>query len=229
MNVVMLSAAIRRTLGKNTTDLLGRELIAGDLDLGYYGVYTSAEVVSGTSLATLVGLTAGSSINATANWLGFALGGKKLFIAQRPFRYRISRESLAAKGLIYGKEITLQGKRFSCRLPRGLSSETPANYGSGNDHVSTHGSEWNKLLYRVTGGIGGVSGEGIPYGAWAQISETDMSTRGSYSRSHCMERAVNEVFAFRGESGGGVRYVSHVSLTNGTDAMVWRPVLELID
>lgn len=202
MNILLLGAARQRMKGPSV-GLLGRDLLSGDAVTGYYGTYTSGEVITGSELASLVGLTAGSVKNNTGNWLGFSHQNKKLLIAQTPRRYNVSWNHLNARGLMAGKVVNVQGRNFICRL--------------------ITGSEWTNLLYRVSDERKGV---------WARFSEQQLgvgAVSGSGRASITAEAGqTSTVGVHRGETGISTIYnllVKSASHENNG----WRPVLELVE
>lgn len=61
----------------------GDTLIAGTSTLGYYGF--NRDIISGTSLASSIGLTAGTAINSNEGWLKYSYQGKVCYIAKNRF------------------------------------------------------------------------------------------------------------------------------------------------
>lgn len=116
-------------------------LAAGNLNLGWYGEVSAAELISGDALATQVGLTSGTAINSTAGWLKFSHLGKTLFVAKRAFRHSILLQSLADANIEFGTRHVIIGPyEFKIRLIKG-----------GNANPATViGGEWNDLIYRVS-------------------------------------------------------------------------------
>jgi hypothetical protein len=148
-------------------------------DVGYYGVATSAEVCDGPTLASDIGLSAGTAFNDTAGWLKFYVGpnadcnkdgvAKVLFIAKETLRNNLSWDDIYLAGAVYGTgdngtanastgtsatqdaQVTYGGYTFKVRLLTGSATD-PAAEGYGNQQClddAGAGSEWNDLLYRV--------------------------------------------------------------------------------
>ena len=148
-------------------------------DTGYYGVATSAEVCDGPTLASDIGLSAGTAFNDTAGWLKFYVGpnadcnkdgvAKVLFIAKKTLRNDLSWDDIYLAGAVYGTgdngtanastgtsetqdaQVTYSGYTFKVRLLTGSATD-PAAEGYNNQQCSDDagaGSEWNDLLYRV--------------------------------------------------------------------------------
>lgn len=236
MNPLMIAAAERRKIGLGNVRLLGRGLIAGTVEHGYYGVFTADEVIRGDTLATVVGVSAGVSIHATDGWLGFSLDGKRLLVAKKPIRHSVSWDQLHSKGVALGKEVLIQNNRMNVRLLRGAST-SPANdslaFAFDDDSRMTHGSEWNRLIYHVSKTIlsgDRMSSEGIVTGDFAQFTNDELGISGvSAWRANWAMESLRSSSARRIFRGNGV--VSDVAGIESwqTGGLSWRPVLELID
>ncbi len=212
-----------------------KTLAVGTTDHGWYGEVASADLIDGTALAALVGLSAGTAQESTSGWLKFALNGKVLFVAKRPLRHTVSWNQLDQAGVVYGKEVTIGTDRFLVRLIRGANSD-PTVGQTGYDMPLTHGSEWNRLMYHVHDGVHGnnsntMASEGITVGDFAQYADADLFVRTGNGRlTICQERisTIDSVDRlYRGHNGisssGAVNATQTPSIAYG-----WRPVLELI-
>src|SRR5690606_14571848 len=113
------------------------------------------------------------AMNNNVPWLGFALDGKRLLIAKRPIRYNCTWSELNNRNVVYGTPVTIKAQQWLVRLLKGARSD-PSPTGIGVDPVGSYGSEWNRLLYRVSGQMSSVSGEGIPFGEWAQFTDAEL-------------------------------------------------------
>ncbi len=233
MSALILSAAIIRAQGENF-QLLGRQLQAGTPEHGYFGEYSAAEVISYNALAVLTGVTAGILVNSNGSWLGFALNGKKLLVAKTPIRQSISWSHLNTAGVVHGKQVVVLGQTMLCRLLSGANAD-PCQAVTGNDQATTHGSEWNRLLYHVSSTIAlpagqSVSSEGITTGDWAQFSDTELGIQGAMTArfNWCKEvwgSGVNRLV--RGS--GGITNMNRDTTSTTSAIYGWRPVLELVD
>jgi len=146
-------------------------------DTGYYGVVSSADLCDGSTLASNIGLSAGTLQYNDAGWLKFYVGPsadcnkdgveKVLFIAKQTIRNRVSWNEIYNAGAVYGTgdygpansgsnvtqdaQVTIGGKTYKVRLLTGSATD-PAAESYGNQQCSDDagaGSEWNDLLYRV--------------------------------------------------------------------------------
>lgn len=206
------------------------KLIAGDKTAGHYGYVPALSLISGSQLASKIGLTAGTAQNDTEGWLKFSLDNKVLFVSQKPFRYNLSWNDINYVNAIDGtKIISINGLSYKLRLLRGLST-TSGNYDQ------TQGSEWNRLMLpihiqavdkswaypqfvestipnwdrRYTDEQLGTGYPSVQAGTWCQESTKDL----------------NDAKSIRGVSGA-----SHASWATSNAVSVsygWRPVLELI-
>lgn len=126
----------------------GSELIAGDLERGFYGEVPSSEMISGEELAKLVGVTQGSLQNSDTPWLKWAYKGKTLFRPKKPIRYSISWDHLNSKDLVYGdRTIEVNGNQYKIRLMKSVAEgyETA----EANFKKTVPNSEWNHLMLPI--------------------------------------------------------------------------------
>lgn len=178
-------------------------------------------LINGQTLASTMGLTAGVAINSAIPFLHFELNGKKLYMAQKPFRHTVSWNQLNSAGLVFpSKRITIAGKQYTVRLPQGGAATTTGVF----DPAWGYGSEYNHLMIPIMGGIAGVSGEGLAYGTIAQLSSDDLAGN---MYTICQDTTVVQPTWRTLRGGGGSLLYGH-ALT--TDQMVgiygWRPIIE---
>jgi hypothetical protein len=148
-------------------------------DTGYYGLVTSADLTDGPTLASDIGLSAGTAFNNDAGWLKFYVGpaadcnkdgvAKVLFIAKETIRNNLSWDDIYLAGAVYGTgdngtasastgttatqdaQVTYGGTTYKVRLLTGSATD-PAAEAYNNQSCADDaggGSEWNDLLYRV--------------------------------------------------------------------------------
>jgi hypothetical protein len=185
-----------------------KELVAGNAQLGYYGVVDATEFITGDELAALVGLTSGTAIPNTGEWLKFAYKGKILYVAKQPFRNFISGNQLAAANIVNGnRQVTWLERNYLPRLLFGGAS-TPGN-----------GSEWNDLIYRVH--------VNDPTGTfWEQFTNEQLVVGVGNGRTTWCQEVPAGSRVYRG-------YASLTEWTTGglgsaTATTGWRPVMELV-
>jgi hypothetical protein len=200
----------------------------------FKGVVRSRDFINGTTLATRIGLTAGTAINNESGWLHFVEdNGYNIYIAKKPLRHALTWASIDQAQ--QGKEIILGGKTFLVDFMTGMAGQ-----GLDPGTPSNGGGQWNRYMYNIYNGERvaelPVTKEnwgpydshmlGIPLG-----SEDKLTTPGAMSH-------VKEVIA-GGQGGGhalrGVQYpgttppnIAGVWYTNPEDVgffIGWRPML----
>ncbi len=185
------------------------QIVAGDETAGFYGEVPKSDFISYDELASVVGLSAGTSeFNTESAWLKFALDGKTLYVAKKPARYNLSWEHVYQAGCVYGVDgfgsnpsgssvdqgvfVTIAGQDYRVRLLKGAGAD-PTVVGSdsltaGWDIDLSHGSEWNRLLYPIHSGAHADTQNptthsdpnAAPFGSWASYSDSDIIVHTSY-------------------------------------------------
>lgn len=199
----------------------------------------ASEFITGDVLASQIGLTAGTSQHSDAGWLKFADGvdGKTKYISKKPLRHSISWNHINAVGAVFGSaNVSINGGTYKVRLLSGANTNPSTTPNGSFDRPGTHGTEWNRLLYRVSAGpfadmANTLASEGISTGDWAQYTEIDLLPHRKYgngSYSWCQETGTT------GDTRVGRGYVgvsnSAQSITSDVSAYTgWRPVLELVE
>lgn len=205
-------------------------LIGGTREAGYFGTVPVSEFITGNALASLVGITAGTSQNSNADWLKFAIDGKIIFSPMKPIRHSISWDQINAANAVFGgKKVTVQGMQFKVRLWKGANSDPASNYNGS----AVRNSEWNKLMLPIH--------ENAP-SSWAypdnvnsptpdwgiNLSDVGLATHSTYgngSYTWCQEtRGDSRVY----RGGLGVSNSASNTASVSTYNYGWRPVLELI-
>ena len=148
-----------------------QELVAGDMNAGYFGEVPASELYSGDRLAFELAVTEGVLQNSDAGWLKFARDGKVLFIAKQTFMHSVTWDHLYARGIVYGTDddgkaprgtpvnqrtvVEHGGNKFVVRLMTGAVADPFPESDSlffTDDMYQMDiggGSEWNDLMYRV--------------------------------------------------------------------------------
>ena len=195
----------------------------------------AGDFITGDQLATQVGLTAGTAFNSDAGWLKFSLDYKTLYVAKRPFRRSVSWDQINARGAVFGDtQVEINGKLYKVRLLKGRGDELTTSISNGYDTQPTHNSEWNRLMYHVSGtpfanASNTLASEGITEGDWAQFSESELLTyhaSGTGGYSLCQDQADTTRCA-RGVY--GVSYIRGIDRTSTAITLAWRPCLELVE
>jgi hypothetical protein len=159
-------------------------------DTGYFGTVSSAEFISGSALASSIGLTAGTAINDTTDWLKFYWHGQIHYIPMKPLRHSVTWDAIYDRGAVYGvssmglfgkgttapsvvqnREVTIGTDTFRVKLLKGAengdvdgSTSFPAADESGRN------SEYNDLIYRVHQDVPS-SASGLTYDGGGQIGD----------------------------------------------------------
>jgi hypothetical protein len=169
-------------------------------DTGYFGTVSSAEFISGSALASSIGLTSGTAINDTTDWLKFYWHGQIHYVPMKPLRHSVSWDHIYDRGAVYGvssmglfgkgtaapsvvqnREVTIGTDTFRVKLLKGAengdvdgSTSFPAADESGRN------SEYNDLIYRVHQDVPS-SASGLTYDGggqigdnWASYTDTDL-------------------------------------------------------
>ncbi len=212
--------------------LFNRPIIASDGGVDWYGEVTSAEFVDGVALASLIGLTAGTAQHSDAGWLHVGLDGQELLIAKRPLRYDLSWSSINAVNAVYGnRTVEINGQQYRIRLPKGANSD-PTVDTYGYDIPSSHGSEWNRIFYRLTNDTylnaqNTKASEG-EFTHLALYSEADLILdyrTGNGYYNWCQETA-GSYRVLRGSN--GVSFLYRNTSSGAVSGSGWRPVLERV-
>ena len=218
--------------GKSPKQVTGPIAIASDGGVDWYGEVSANELITGDALASLIGLTAGTSQHSDAGWLHVGLDGTEMLIAKRPLRSHISWNHINAVNAVYGnRTVNIGGVDYKIRLPKGANSD-PTDEGGGHDVPHSHGSEWNRIFYRLTENVyidsRNTKASEEPFVHLANYSEADLILdyrTGSGSYQWCQETAgSNRV----GRGNGGVSTLTRNSPSNTSSVYGWRPILERV-
>lgn len=210
-------------------------LAKGTMQEGYFGLVSSSELTTGDSLASLVGLSDGTSQFSTTNWLKFAYKGKVLFVAQKPIRYNLSWSKINEVGAVMGtKQVAIKSLNYKVRLLQGALTNPSENNATDR---GAKGSEWNRLMLAVHEQV---KNKNWAYPAYVEsdiqdfgtdFTDADLITNSNYGsgyRSWCQETTKNNSSDRVIRGGDGVS-ISDYAISVGKDTTTgWRPVLELI-
>lgn len=218
MNPLLLAAAKQRKVIPIDFKLLGRNLIAGTPELGYFGEFTAAESVSFTDVSTaILGANIGTLVTSGQGWFGFAHKGKRLLVARRSVRYGISYDSLVSRNAVNGDKGIYISHAGKSRLFRGRLL-------TGTDGVTANpglpGGEWNALMYRIAEQTNG---------EWARLTSAELGISGTNgSLSWVMDGPVASPRIVRGSTNLITDYRA-VGTSNAGVGYGWRPALELVE
>ncbi len=202
----------------------------------FKGEVSRFDLIESNELISLVNLTAGTALGGGDDWLHFVdpVDGKTKYILKQACRRNLSWNSLNNRGLIYGKEITIQGKQYICRSIKSTIDDPYSGNPSGIDAEETWGSEWNRLMYPICAPTGNSIYDTINdptspgLGAWAQYDQRNELglTVGDGRICWCQESRVGNRITRGGTSVTNVHYRTS-SYTNSV--MGFRPLLELVE
>lgn len=201
---------------------------------GFIGEVAAADFVTGDALAGLVGLTAGASINSAIGWLKFVDpdDNKTKYVAKRALRNNLNWISLNNLGIVFGsKTVEIGGKTYKVRLIKGAAADPSTAVDNSSDHVGTHGSEWNRLIYRIVDRAD-ASQEGITFGEWATYTEVDLAIGAGRpgSAAWCQETGAGGNSSKKLTRGySTVLHAMYISPSSSHAGYGWRPVLELVE
>lgn len=207
----------------------GTKTVARSDKDGFFGEVSADKFISGTTLASQIGLSSGVSQFGTEGWLKFYSEGKILFVAKKPFKYSVSWNQLNGVGAVNGNVVVeINGLYYKVRLLEGLK---------GSYLTETYNTEWNRLMLPICAKAKNQSwshieyaGNNIPY--WGiNYSETDLHVsyvNGQGAYSWCLGLTATGYASCRGGYYDASFSTSATKESNGGD-WGWRPVLELID
>lgn len=187
-------------------------IIKGTAALGYMGRIPANDLIGRDELMSLSGLTAPAyTLLKHEEWLGFSVNGKSIAIARQSILQNIGWDKLNVQGLVFGKEININGRRFKCRLMRGGNA----------DPASRSGGEWDSLIYRV-------AADGS--GEWDQLTLNDLGIGAFFGRQTvCQESSTYAGKCIvRGDT-ILTGFFNSVDKSTANPYLGWRPVLELIE
>ena len=211
-----------------------RNLIAGDMDAGFFGEVSASDLITGDDLASMVRISSGISQFSNEGWLKFAYQGNIQFVAKKPIRNSISWNNINSANCVYGdRTIDVGGLTYKVRLMRGANKD-PAGERRG---TLNHGSEWNKLMLPVhiqaknkSWGVPENVETDVPY--WGiDFTDEDLGTDNYFRgrQSWCQEVAQSSTYRLvRGGSSGGVSFSMGHGSSQSLAAYSFRPVLELV-
>lgn len=223
-------------------------LIAGDMQEGFFGEVPSSELITGDALASLVGISQGTSQHSTAGWLKFAWKGNVQFVAKKPIRHSISWDAINTAKCVYGdsgdKTIEIGGLTYKVRLMRALEpSNDPKTVASAYNGTVNHYSEWNRLMCQIheqaidkswdypdniENDIG-ILEHNLGSGRQGMYSDADLVVKSGDGRaSWCQEMGTSTSYRLRRGNDGVSNSLNDTSSNTGS-GYGWRPVLELVE
>lgn len=149
----------------------GNKLIAGTKSAGFLGFVKASDFITGSALATAIGMTAGGLQNDTTPWIKFILNGKINFAPLKTIRYSITHDDIYKCGCVYGcdDEGTLPP---AGRLGTGISISSVDNSINGVN-MYFQGDKGSATQYADTVGI---VGDVITLKGWANAGNNGNAT-----------------------------------------------------
>lgn len=258
-NVVTIDSANRISATPQAYDDLSgspgpKDLIAGDMEEGFFGEVSTTALITGDALASECGISQGTSQHSTAGWLKFAYKGEIQFVAKKPIRHSISWDAINTAKCVYGdsgdKTVTIDDKTYRVTLIKGANDKfnpkqpISGQTGGGNGYNGevNHGSEWNRLMCQIhEQAIGGswdypdniendigILEHSLGNGTNGMYNDADLVVKSGDGRySWCQEMAESTSGRlYRGYD--GVSGSSSRTSSNAHSDYGWRPVLKLI-
>ena len=216
-----------------------RRLLAGNMQAGWFGEVPASEFITGDALASILGITAGTSQYSNEPWLKFAYKGSVLLVSKKPFRYKISWDNINAANCVYGdKTIEISSRKYQVMLMRGIGEDVhsnPKTFYQPYNGAANHQSMWNMLMLPIHQKA--PSSWAYPYNVksptenWnVGYTDADLITHisgGDGSHSWCQDTTYqNNCRSLRG--GGGVSSADAIHSDSFYDYCGWRPCLKLI-
>ena len=206
----------------------------GDNEAGYYGTVDAVDFIDGPTLASDIGLTAGTAYNDDTPWLQFAWNGGIVMVPQKPLRHSISWDQIDAEDAVYGGTgapiVTINVEDYKVRLFR-VANVDPVSYSLVGSEFWD--SEWNKLMLPIHANAPSswaypefVDGSTEDWGI--DFDDEDLLTDSSYGDGSYTwgQETLGPHPSYRvGRGYGGVSYANNLRADNTIDYLGWRPLL----
>lgn len=210
-----------------------RKLLKGTMDAGWFGEVASNDFISGDALASLLGITSGTSQYSNEPWLKFAYEGDVYLMAKKTFRYNISWDQINAANAVYGgRKVTIKGKRYEVMIPRGTSTD-PKVLNNSYSGVVNHQSMWNALMLpihtKAPSSWAYPNNVKSPTNNWGVgYTDADINTSSANGGYTWCQEIVKDASGRLVRGCYGVSYSSYYgSIDTGSD-LGWRPVLKIV-
>lgn len=205
-----------------------KQLIAGDMNAGFYGDVSSGDLIDGNSLAQEINFTAGTSKDAYIGWLKCSIDNKTIYIAKRTLRSDIAWGDMYSSNIVYGPEetneniteITIDGKVYVVRLMKGANEDptTLSPNDNWDDPSEANQSEWKKLMQPLE--------QNSQWGAYPSDSLGFTNSTGNQTWCQETTSSNSNYHVLRGVNNSLDLYTRDDE--NNLSLRGWRPVLELI-
>lgn len=209
----------------------GGVLIGEKIDgtLQYYGIGHDF-TLSAETLRSEIGLVAGAIMTPDPIWLKFIDNGVTKYITKTPVCHSVSWNALAQIGAVDGSSTIVVGAE-TYRVRLFSTALAPAVHMTGYDRENTHGSEWNRLMYRLSDGVEQTVTSEEPFVHFERFSK-EVHGFSNIQDGHwtiCQESPTNYTSDSIARGYRGVSYASRLSKGESTTRVGWRPVLELVE
>lgn len=199
-------------------------LVAGDATTGFYGEISATDFIDGPTLASAIGLSAGSNLYPDAPWLKFSWQGNILFTPKLPLRYNLSWASIYQVGAVYGTNddgvsplatpvnqftsVSIGSSAYRVRLLKLFDEDPVVNTVLGGD------------LTALLGGL---------VNTWGLYSESELTVAGTANGdASWVQETPNGSSTRYITTSGNLNTYTTKSTTYSTNYSSWRPVLELV-
>lgn len=211
----------------DTTGSAGEcNLIAGDMDMGYFGLVPSSSLWNATEILNQFGFSTTNILFNADGWFKFAYNGKILFIRKRPIssfsNFHVNMHTLNEKNLIYGSSDSImekEGVKYILRLPTGLSrSPNIVAPFYPDDAIGSEMNLFNNLMN----------------GNWDVLSPSSLRYEGSNNSGAITVTqnygTTNSSYISRWATSGDIdaNKVAQIGYTESNYKYGWRPLLEVI-
>lgn len=228
-------------------------LVAGNERGGFFGEVTVEDFIAGDVLAAEIGLSAGTDHNLTEPWFKVILDGQVMFFPKKTLKHSLNWNHIYEAGAMFGSgdfgpfvstansgtpvkqdaTVVINNRRYLVRGFKGAKSNPTPTDNFSYDGVDTHGSEWNRLMYRLHDGnhensSNTMVSEGIVTGDWAQYSDEELGIGGDRlgRGTLCQETTMLDYPTRRVHRGrAGVSYLGRPHATYTYSGHGWRPIL----
>lgn len=181
MELLNLYKSVNNVGGKpdDMSDAPGNKyLIAGTMEAGYFGTVSASEFITGTDLASAIGLSAGTPQYSDTQWLKFAYRGNIQFVPMKAIRHSASWDHIYQAGAVYGTgndisvgeqwmldndvnydpatdrvqqgaQVTIGGLTYKVRLFKGAATDPTDSYLDADRGSIGVDNEWNTLMLPI--------------------------------------------------------------------------------
>jgi hypothetical protein len=100
--VALETIAKNQSVADYTNSPGSKYLWAGDKQAGFFGIVPASDFITGTDLATQIGLTAGTAMESNTSWIKYIIDGKIRYVPLRPIKHSVTWDAIYNAGAVYG-------------------------------------------------------------------------------------------------------------------------------